>query len=391
MKTKNILSILICSLLLGGGILAALMTFKQNKNLISAHHAVQPLITKSASKKLLTVDVSQSKIFKERLVIDRLIHQSGFSGSALIISHGKVILSKGYYLSNLRSKKYNQPLTAYYIGSITKSVTAIAYMQMQERGWIHLNDTVSKFYPYFPNGNRISMLDLLCHMSGLRDVPETTQPMTRDEVVQTIERHSERLASRPGTVWHYSDTNYALLAAILDRVVQKNDHESLHDYIRQFIFQRAGMLHSGFGDEMLHYAYPSTGYVFQDEHAFVERIPSFTQLIGCGDVYATSWDLYLFDRTIAHATIISRTSRQQILSRHFPGVSYSCGWYINRKGWGANTYSSHGVLGGWNGSNAFTKDKQNYIILLSNVNTPRVQFSKLNRTIFHILRSNSHH
>ncbi|EST10857.1 serine hydrolase domain-containing protein [Sporolactobacillus laevolacticus] len=385
MKKKNTrFAILFSCLLIGGCVAAALMTFNQN-SATQAHSAAHSTGKNTSIPPKHTRMTSFASDWR-RTAIDRRIQQSGFSGSVLVVSHGKVVLSKGYRLSNSHNGRRNQPLTTYYVGSTTKSITAVAFMQMRERGLIHFNDPVSRFYPNFPNGNKITMLDLLCHVSGLGNVMETMQPVTRDQLVQRIALHSLRLASKPGTVWHYSDTNYALLGAILDKVSSSAFHESLHDYIRQFIFQRAGMLHSGFGDEMLHSAYRSTGYVIVDGHAFSEQIPSFSQLIGCGDIYSTSWDMYLFDHAIADSTLLSKASVHELLSRHFPGTSYSCGWYIGRKGWGNDTYSSHGVLGGWNGSNAFTQDKQSYVVLLSNVRSSEFEISTLNTMIFHTLQ-----
>jgi CubicO group peptidase (beta-lactamase class C family) len=385
MNKKQGFIVLICIFVLGGGAVAAFLTANQ-AGTNAKHSALQTDRKKEASAQALKSTKWAFDSFKEKHdAIDKRLKQTGFSGSALVVSHGKVILSKGYYFSNIRNRKNNSPLTAYYIGSITKSITAVAFMQLRERGFIHFNDPVSRFIPDFPNGRRITMLDLLCHVSGIGDTPETAQSMTRDELINKIALHSLRPASKPGTVWHYSDSNYALLASILDQLTQQHLHQSLHAYISQYIFQHAGMLRSGFGEQMDQAVSPSSGYIIEGASAFQERIPSFSQLLGCGDIYATVWDLYLFDHALAHDQLLSKASTQEIFSHHFPGVSYSCGWYLNRKGWGRNLYTSHGVLGGWNGSNAISANKQNYIVLLSNVKRSEVVFRKLNQSIIQTL------
>lgn len=314
--------------------------------------------------------------------IDQYLSHSGFSGTAVVVSHGYVVLNKGYGYSNLLVHRPNQPETEYYIGSITKSVTAVAFMQMKERGLISFDTPVSQFYPDFPHGRSISMLDLLCHVSGLRTAPETLKSLTRDELVQKIANYNIRLSSLPGTSWAYMDANYAMVAAILDKISQSTYGETLHQYIQQNIFDRAGLQQSGFGDSMAQSSHPSTGYGNLNEPRMV---PSFSQLLGCGDVYMSAWDLYQFDRALADGTLVSAASYNTIFTNHFGGVHYSLGWYINRGGWGKDTYSSHGVLGGWNSGNAFSMDRQNYVVLLANSSRSSGIIAPANETIFNIL------
>ncbi|MCO7124549.1 beta-lactamase family protein [Sporolactobacillus shoreicorticis] len=384
MNQKQYFIALICILVLGGGAFATFLTVHQAKT--NAQHSALQTRRKEASAQTSEITKWTVDSVKEKHdAIDKRLKQTGFSGSVLVVSHGKVILSKGYYFSTIRDRRNNSPLTAYYIGSITKSITAVAFMQLRERGFIHFNDPVSQFIPHFPNGRRITMIDLLCHVSGIGDTTETAKFMTRNELVNRIALHSLHPASKPGTVWHYSDSNYALLAAILDQLTQEHLHQTLHAYIRQYIFQQAGMLRSGFGEQMDQAVSPSSGYIIEGANAFQERIPSFSQLLGCGDVYTTVWDLYLFDHALAHDQLLSKAATREIFSRHFSDVSYSCGWYLNRKGWGRDTYTSHGVLGGWNGSNAISANKQNYIVLLSNEKRSEVVFRKLNQFIIQTL------
>lgn len=325
------------------------------------------------------------KFLTKEKAIDRILNQTGFSGTAVVVSHGQIVLDKGYGLSDLRTRKPNTVLTRYYIGSMTKAVTAAAFMQLRQHGWIDFATPVSQFYPNFPNGNRLQMIDLLDHVSGLGGDSESMQPLTRDQLVAKIARLNPKLRSKPGTVWSYQDTNYALLGAILDKICETHYHENLHAYIQQSIYSVAGMKNSGFGITGEQSANRSIPYLHHGKVNVEAYAPSFSQLLGCGDVYATSWDLYLFDHALATGHLMSSSSLHDLLKSRFHGTSYSMGWYLSRHGWGAGTNSSHGVLGGWNGSNAFSKDGQNYLILLSNIKNSHVQMAVLNRKIFAIL------
>ncbi|WP_157800374.1 serine hydrolase domain-containing protein [Sporolactobacillus pectinivorans] len=330
-------------------------------------------------------DLKVSQLNQKRAAIDNYLHRIGFSGSAVVVSHGEVVLDKGYGFRNLRLKAPNLPSTEYYIGSMTKSVTAVAFMQMQEQGLISFNSRVSAYYPGFPHGRDISMIDLLCHMSGLHPHVETARSMTRDQLVSHIAAANIMLLSKPGTQYAYADVNYALLAAILDKICMTVDHESLHHYIQQHIFQPTGMQHAGFGTAMQQSPYASIAYARRGPVYATTWLPSFTQLLGCGDVYASAWNMYLFDHALSTSRLVSRKSYQMIFTRHFSNVKYTLGWYINREGWGNHVYSNHGVLAGWNGSNAFSADGENYVVLLMNINNPAMDLGKANSMIFSTL------
>lgn len=314
--------------------------------------------------------------------IDHYLQRMGFSGTAVVVSHGHVLLNKGYGYSNLHFRILNRPATEYYIGSITKSVTATAFIRMEERGLISFDSRVSQFYPAFPHGRSISMLDLLCHVSGLRGIPETTQFVTRDEQIQRIADGNLRLSYKPGTRWAYEDGNYTLVAAILDKISLNVYGETLHQYIQQNIFNKAGMQQAGFGKSMFQSPYRSVGYGYFNE---LRQTPSFSQLFGCGDVYMSAWNLYLFDRALADQTLVSAAGYHNIFTSHFSWNHYSLGWYANRSGWGFQTYSSHGAVGGWNGSNAMSMDRQNYAVLLSNSSRTSGFIGAANQMIFTVL------
>ncbi|MFX3618809.1 MAG: serine hydrolase [Sporolactobacillus sp.] len=382
---------IVLSLCLIAGIAAAGLWFWRQAAFL--HEPQNPAHASARPLKLLTHSSENApgkkeanvKLFEKGQAIDHELKQSGFSGTAVIINHDQVVLNKGYGMSNLRTQTRNSSQTRYYIGSMTKAITSAAFMQLRQKRWIDFDSRVSQYYPQFPNGSRISMIDLLDHVSGLGKDDESMQTLTRDQLVAKIARLNPRLRSRPGTIWSYEDTNYALLGAIMDKVCETHLKETLHAYILRHIFQPAGMQRSGFGIAGERQSNRSIPYMKRGRFSIETFVPSFSQLLGCGDVYATAWDMYCFDHALTNNQLLNSNSRQQLFARQFRGVPYTMGWYPNRRGWGGANYSSHGVLGGWNGSNAFSMDRENYIVLLSNVSNPQVRLDVLNQRIFRIL------
>ena len=106
----------------------------------------------------------------------------------------------------------------------------------------------------------------------------------------------------PGEKWKYSDSNYSILAYIAEKV----SGQPLEEYIKQHVFATAGMKHSGFGRELEQTRFPSTGYKIVNNNMTTPNIPSMSQLYGCGDIYTSAHDLYLFNEALFSGKLISK-------------------------------------------------------------------------------------
>ncbi|MGG2093861.1 serine hydrolase domain-containing protein [Bacillus sp. S13(2024)] len=305
--------------------------------------------------------------------LDEYLKSKNFNGTAVVIKNGKVLLNKGYGLANQDKKVANNSETSYYIGSITKAFVATSIMQLKEQHKLNTEDTVAKYIPDFPRGREIKLVHLLTHTSGIPEYPEGAEDITHDELIKRIGH--QKLAFPPGSNWKYSDSNYSVLAYIVEKV----SGESLQDYIQKHIFDVAGMNHSGFGDNFQQEKYPSTGYKIVDNKMTTSALPSMSQLFGCGDIYMTSYDLYLFDQALFTGKLISNESYHQM----FTAVKkdYGFGWYVD-----PGSYSNHGVMPGWNCLNSFSKNGSEYVVLLSNIQNNIKSFGVLSNDIYTMIR-----
>lgn len=138
------------------------------------------------------------------------------------------------------SRKKNTPDTEFYIGSSQKALTATAILQLVEKGKLSLTNPVSQYLSGFPSG--ITIKNLLNHTSGLKGHLETNSKITPKELVQDIE---ERGVKRAPGKWDYRDSNYTVLAYL----VEKLSGQSLADYYKQHIFKPAGMTQVGFYED----------------------------------------------------------------------------------------------------------------------------------------------
>ncbi|RRK11650.1 class A beta-lactamase-related serine hydrolase [Lactiplantibacillus garii] len=304
--------------------------------------------------------------------IDRYLAERHFSGTALVVRNNRVILRKAYGERNREHKLPNQTTTPYYIGSAQKAIVATAILQLQDRGKLNVNDPVAKYLNNFPNGHKITLKNLLNHTSGLVGHHETGKVMTPAALVKDIKKQG--INAQPGQ-WHYLDGNYTVLAYL----VEKLSGQSLMQYLQKNIFTPAGM--TGTGTYKTFKAVPnhSTGYQVKNGRYVIPQIGSLSQLFGVGNLYMPVDDMYRFDHALMTNQLISKRARKAMLT---PGSSstYGMGFYCN-----PGSYSSHGIVSGWNVANSFSPSGQTYIVLMANVQNNIPSFGRLTGDIYGML------
>src|SRR3990172_579170 len=178
--------------------------------------------------------------------INAYVNMEQFSGSILIAKGGNILVSKGYGMANYELDVPNGPKTKFRIGSVTKQFTAMAIIQLQEKGLLIFNDPLSKFIPDYPRGNEITLLHLLNHTSGIFNYNESKELQEKMKYPISLERLVESfkntpLEFTPGEKYQYSNSNYVLLTYIIEKVSGK----SYETYLQENIFQPLGMNNSG--------------------------------------------------------------------------------------------------------------------------------------------------
>jgi len=90
-----------------------------------------------------------------------------FSGAIMVVKDGDILMEKGYGMANYETEMPNTPETIFAIGSITKSFTAIAIMQLQEQGLLSVHDPVNTYLEGYTRDNGITLHHLLTHTASL--------------------------------------------------------------------------------------------------------------------------------------------------------------------------------------------------------------------------------
>jgi len=178
--------------------------------------------------------------------------------SVALVKNDQIIYARGFGARNLENNIPATPNTLYGVGSVTKSLTALAIMQLVEAGKIDLQDAVSKFLPInLGNKETITIHHLLSHSSGIPDLGtahtllgrlngeeiETWIPMGNfDDLFLHVNSASKELAAEPGKRFFYLNEGYALLGEIIERVSRMKYDE----YIKERILKPLKMDRSTF-------------------------------------------------------------------------------------------------------------------------------------------------
>lgn len=290
----------------------------------------------------------------------------GFSGQILIAKNGTIVYEKTAGFADIRTKDSLEVTTPLHIASISKTFTGMAILHLMEQESLELEDTLGKFFPGFPyEGITVKML--LSHRSGL---PNYLNYLSELKVQDTCYSNQDVLNSlyilkpdpeaRPGKRFSYSNTNYVLLAMIVEKVTG----ESFPAYMKKEFFDPLQMTNSFvYAQQDTLTPTPS----FEWTGRFWEPDP-FDCTYGDKGIYTTAQDLLKWDQALSSGQLF----KKETLDAAFTPLSnerrsihnYGLGWrmmiFPNGK-----KFVYHN--GRWHGSNAvfvrFPEDNATMIII----------------------------
>ena len=259
------------------------------------------------------------------------------SGVYLLATDDRVIFLCGVSAVETDGATRVNEYTVFEIGSVTKTFTATAVLQLWEQGKLDLDDPLGKYFPEFEKGAGITIRRLLHMQSGLRREFFPAEDLENDH--DLLKKYytdgfsdEELLAALfeaepghvPETGYEYSNVNYTLLAMIIEKITGK----SYGAYIREHIFSVCGMEHSYCTEPgrltSVPEPVPEGTYAFDFNDVFPTGYMSdFRTARGAGDICSCAADLLAFDRALTGGNLISRESLDEMFNTE---NGYGCGW-----------------------------------------------------------------
>jgi CubicO group peptidase (beta-lactamase class C family) len=252
-----------------------------------------------------------------------------FAGSVLVLHKGEVIFNQSYGLADKENKLPFTNDMQFPVGSITKSMTATAILQLEEEGKLSVQDLLSKYMPELPNADKITLHQLLNHSSGLADFLEAEdikkhyrKPHSEEEIISSFK--NEPLTSEPGEKYAYISSDYYLLG----KVVEKVSGEAYDTYLQNHIFKPAGMNDTFILNEENMDEVKVKGY---EEGTLTANLhPSL--LFACGDVVSTKEDLVQYISALEEGLLLSDKQKSKMMTAGIDimpsQVGYGYGWYM---------------------------------------------------------------
>ena len=260
-------------------------------------------------------------------------------GAAVMVIHnGEKLLSKGYGYANIEKGENVTPQTNFRLASVTKQFTAASILILEQRNKLSLDQTLKDLYPDFPDyGSEITVRNILNHTSGLIDyeslIPDTQTVQIVDSEILEMMKRQDSTYFEPGTKHQYSNTGYALLAMIIEKLSGESFAEFLDDNIFTPLGMNNTVAHQEGITEVSGRAY---GYTITPDSVIRTDQNVTSAVLGDGGIYSSINDLYKWDQSLYTNKILAPENLEASFTRYKTkdGETFDYGY-----GWRLETYN----------------------------------------------------
>ena len=314
-----------------------------------------------------------------RLWYDSALLLKGFNGGMIVAKNGNIVFEKYTGTAHLPGTDFITASTPLHIASVSKTFTAMAVLKLWQQGKLNIDDELSKYLPRF-NYPGVTIRNLLNHRSGLPNYLyfmeklgwDKKQTITNEDVLNFLITNKaliENIAT-PDTRFSYCNTNYALLALLIENVTGKKFAEHLQQTFFSPLQMKNTFVYSRTDSLKVNPSYDWKGRLIPLNY--------FDAVYGDKNIYTTPKDLLIWDRALSSNKIFTTETLLQAYSPYSnerPGVrNYGLGWRMNIYPDGKKMIYHNGW---WHGSNA------TFIRLLKEDATIIVIGNKFTRSVYH--------
>jgi CubicO group peptidase (beta-lactamase class C family) len=289
-----------------------------------------------------------------------------FSGAVLVSKDNETLFANGYGFANAEHEVPNTTQTKFRLGSITKQFTAMAILILNEHGKLKLDDPIGKYLDDSPKAwEGVTIHHLLTHTGGVPsytdDILYSFKMMMPETVNSMIKRFRDKpLDFKPGEKFHYSNSGYFLLGAIIEKL----SGERYEAFLKKSIFDPLGMHDTGYDHYATLLLHRASGYNRADDGLTNAQYLDMSQPYSAGSLYSTVEDLARWDRALREGKLISKESYAKMYTPVKDDYAY---------GWVVSTNKGRKEIGHGGGINGFVTDILRYpdqklcVVVLCNV------------------------
>lgn len=316
---------------------------------------------------------------------ENYLEKVGFKGSVLIRKGSEDIVRRGFGFADRASQIDNDPSLVYRIGSVTKSFTSAAIINLKREGLIEsLDQPLSDFDDEFPLGDQITIRHLLTHHSGIADyvggvedfVDENNYFIEKEEILEVILESIEEdgLQFTPGEFFSYSNSNYFILGMLIEELAGM----SYQEYLQEKVYTPLGLVATQKGPNATTGAVRAKGY---NEELEVEAY-QMDIAYSAGEIESTIADIEKWGDAMI-GDYYTATEKQEVFGATYTqeGVNVpGAGWFTLKTG-GKTVYHHGGDIDGFTSLLLLVPESDGMIVLLSNEQDKGEQRSKIMEVI----------
>lgn len=306
---------------------------------------------------IVTISFAQNKSQKLDSLFNSVNNYKQINGGVLIAENGNAIYKKFFGFADIENKIPNTNSTEFTLASVSKIFTSTAILQLRDKGKLHIDDHFKKYFSDFPYPD-ITIRNLLSHTSGLPDyelyeeqIKENPDKIfTIHDILPALKIWKKPLAFKAGEKWEYSNTNFCLLALL----VEKLSGMSFQKYVQKNIFIPSKMYHTYFLYDGIHkidknrafnYDYP---FLYSCNFKNVDSIKQYrwreynvSGFVGQGNIFTTTADMLNFDNALYSGKILKPATLAEAFTptklnngennnanTGMGKASYGLGWFI---------------------------------------------------------------
>lgn len=311
-------------------------------------------------------------------VLNYLDQRQLFNGTVLIGEKGKVLYRKAFGIANPQTLEPLTTNSAFNLASVSKQFYTMMIMILKEQGKLNYDDRVQKYLPSFPYPT-ITVRHLMNQTSGLPEYFDIAagdmnllDTLNNQSMLELLAAKKPALIFQPGEQWQYCNTNYTILASVLERVSATTADKFFQQHIASPL-----KLKNTYVYQIQLKSYPPSrvfGLQFENQKPILNDLLRFDGIVGDGNVYSSVEDLYKWDQALYTEKLVEKSTFQEAITpgklNNGEATKYGFGWFINEQG----KIVSH--TGGWVGFGTIIIryiDKNQTIIVLDNSSNFRAQ------------------
>lgn len=313
-----------------------------------------------------TIEQSFKDLFAEK-------HEEGeFNGVVVITQNGKITYKGAFGIADIETEEELTTKSIFNLASVSKQFTALCIMILSEKGKLEYDDAITKYLTELPYNN-ITIRHLLYHTSGLAPYEDVVEDfwegdeeedfITNNDLLKMYAKEEPKLVFKPSEKYEYSNTGYAFLASIVERVSKM----SFEDFIKENVFEPLDLSNS-FALRRPKKAPKKVvqGFTYENEEYEDYSYNYLDGIVGDGNVFASAEDLATYAYALLEGKIVSEATLKEAFTvatlKNGEETEYGFGWELE-----GVVFVSH--TGAWEGYNTYLSidlEENRIIVVLDN-------------------------